>query len=246
MKTLIAISAILSLAATAGAEPAYKTLLKTNSAAQPLPAVTVSAPAKAGTLAVRATTPAGLIDGVMVAMYDQPGTGEMLVQWLRDNKISVESRDLGAEASANVKGAIYINPSTAKPASYIYTGALIAREAAELMLADFPDSGEKRYMVAAYTGETFFELGGTRAQMTNMDGHVDAKIEESIRLWVENGPEQGVARLDQQGIRCLADLVAAQPDLYSYRETIKAAQAKFAAFSKQESAWFMDHQGSLQ
>ncbi|MCX5793166.1 MAG: hypothetical protein NTY45_13260 [Elusimicrobia bacterium] len=291
MKTkLIVLFAVMSFAAAASAETAFETLRNAKPGAQTLPITEVSAQARAN------AAPASLLDSVLTAMHDQPGTAEKLVEWLRASKGVVESRDIGGEVSIHTwldglaEGrkipAIYISPKAMEPVSYRYLGILIARESGELMLADFPESAEKSYMIASRMSETFFELGGTRMTMSDIDGHSDARVEESLRLWVENAPFGGVSVLKQRGFKTLKDLEDGlsaeyerlllheqaidqmlsvpndsnapflQAEMEQTRteasaaltklEAVKAARAQFEQFSKEETAWMWEHQGSLQ
>ncbi|HAH32206.1 MAG TPA: hypothetical protein DCL44_07835 [Elusimicrobia bacterium] len=210
MKTrLIVLSAVMSFVATASAGTAFETLINTSSGSQTLPV------AKVAVISMVAS-PSSLLDSVLMAMHDQPGTAEKLVKWLRARKGVVELREIGREISAyswlggvasdrNIP-AVYISPLAMEPFSYRYLAVLIAREAGELMLSNFPESAEKRYMVASRMSETFFELGGSRIMISDIDGHSDAKVEESIRLWVENDPSGGVYVLSQRGFKTLKDL----------------------------------------
>ena len=149
-------------------------------------------------------------------MNDQPGTAEGLVAWLRGRKAVVEASARVQDASAHdwlgdfaadpKIPAVYISPKAMEPVSHRYIAVLIARETAELMLKDFPESAEKRYVVSSRMGETFFELGGTRLAMSDIDGHADPKVEAGIRLWVENDPSGGVRVLQGTGNKTLKEL----------------------------------------
>ncbi|MBI5244576.1 MAG: hypothetical protein HY922_12990 [Elusimicrobia bacterium] len=168
--------------------------------------------------------PVRLLDRVMIAMYDAPGTGEMIVQWLRDNRAVVEFSDLVMEGrSAHAwlgdfvpeprKPAVYITPLLLKPpVSYRLLGALIAKEGSELMLKDFPESAEKRYITASRMAETYFELGGTRIALPDFDGTIDEDAADTIRIWIENAPDSGVQVLKERGFKTLKE---AQADLLS-------------------------------
>lgn len=162
--------------------------------------------------------PKRLLDAVLVSMNDQPGTASSLVEWLRGNKAVVEFSDLVQDGSAHAwlgdfaadrkVPAVYVSPLAMEPVSHRYLGILIARETAELMLKDFPESAEKRYMVASRAAETFFELGGTRMDMEDIDGHRDEKVAATLRLWVENDPSSGVQTLKSRGVQTLKDVEA--------------------------------------
>ncbi|MFA6030044.1 MAG: hypothetical protein WC969_09335 [Elusimicrobiota bacterium] len=166
----------------------------------------------------RKAAPKRLLDSVLVSMNDQPGTAASLVEWLRDNNAVVEFNDLVQDGSAHAwlgdsaadrkVPAVYVSPLAMEPVSHRYLGILIARETAELMLKDFPESAEKRYMVASRAAETFFELGGTRMDMEDIDGHRDEKVAATLRLWVENDPSGGVQVLKSRGVQTLKDLEA--------------------------------------
>ncbi|MBI5239411.1 MAG: hypothetical protein HY926_02985 [Elusimicrobia bacterium] len=202
-----------------------------------------AAAAQAVAAAPAAARHGSLLTRVMVAMYDAPGTGELLVGWLRDEKngaaifndsipgVSAGSYDDGVPV-------VSIRTSAAEPFSYRYLAALIARETAALMLADFPDSAEKSYIQASRMAETYFELGGTRLGMDDIDGHKDAAVSASIRLWVENDPTGGVSVLKRRGQKSLLDMPASG--------RIEAAKAAWEQFKKYEKDWLWNHQGSLQ
>ena len=172
--------------------------------------------AAAATAADEQAAPARLIESVLVSMNDQPGTAEELVAWLRGHKAAVQFSARVQDASAHdwlgdftaepKTPAVYLSPKAKEPVSHRYVAVLIAREAAELMLKDFPESAEKRYIVSSRMGETFFELGGTRLTMSDIDGHKDAKVEAGIRLWVENDPSGGVSVLKGSGSKTLKEL----------------------------------------
>jgi hypothetical protein len=173
----------------------------------------MSAAAAQAAAAPTAAQYGNLLSRVLVAMYDAPGTGELLVGWLRDEKKGgavFNDSISGMSAGAFDDGVpiVSVKPSAAKPVSYRYLGALIARETAALMLTDFPASAEKSYIQASRMAETYFELGGTRMDMDAIDGHQDAAVSKSIRLWVENDPTGGVSVLNQQGVPTLAQVKA--------------------------------------
>ena len=179
------------------------------------------------------SAPARLIQSVLVSMNDQPGTAEMLVGWLRGNKAVVQFSDrvqdgsvgtwLGDFTTQPQIPAVYVAAAAMKPVSYRYVAVLIARETAELMLKDYPESAEKRYIVASRMAETFFELGGTRLTMGSIDGHADPKVEAGIRLWVENDPAGGVQTLKATGHKTLKDQESALAA--EYERLIKLEQA---------------------
>jgi hypothetical protein len=149
--------------------------------------------------------PQRLLENVMTSMYDAPGTGEAIVQWLRDNKVAVRFKDDVPGGSSRSSRAIFIDSSYAKgPTSHRYLGTRIAKEAAELMLSDFPESAEKRYIVASRMAETYFELGGSRSSLPDFDGIKDPALAETLRIWIENGPQNGVETLGQEGHETLA------------------------------------------
>lgn len=217
----------------------------------------------------QAAAPNRLIDNVMVAMYDAPGTGEMIVQYLRDNGVSVAfdarvpNRSGHATDAKTGKSMIGIAPSyQQEPVSYRRIGVRIAKEAAELMLADFPESAEKRYMAASRMAETYFELGGTRIDMQNVDGPVDPEAEKLVFLWVENAPDEGVRVLKGQGAQTLDERIAwvtkERQEMINYSmtdweeiytrelEQLHAAKARFQQFKKYETDWLMSHSSQLQ
>ncbi|MCX5795481.1 MAG: hypothetical protein NTY77_08325 [Elusimicrobia bacterium] len=163
--------------------------------------------------------PQRLIGSVLTAMNDAPGTGELLVTWLREHQAVVEfsgqARGRSAHAWLGAPDeraipAVYLDPALAQPVSYRYLAVYVAKETAELMLKDFPESAEKRYIAASRMAESFFELGGTRMTMEDIDGHQDAAVAQAIRLWVEHDPSSGVPYLQKQGVPTLAEVRAKQ------------------------------------
>ncbi|MFA5138674.1 MAG: hypothetical protein WC728_05515 [Elusimicrobiota bacterium] len=163
--------------------------------------------------------PQRLLENVMIAMYDAPGTGERIVQWLRDNKVAVRFKDDVPGGSSRSGHAIIIDSSYGKePVSYRYLGTRIAKEAAELMLSDFPESAEKRYIVASRMAETYFELGGAHSSLPDFDGVKDPALAETLRVWIENAPEGGVETLKRGGHETLASM---QTRLESRREGLQ-------------------------
>jgi hypothetical protein len=190
-----------------------------------------------------APTPQNLLESTLTAMNDGPTTAGLLAQWLRDNRAVIGFSDMakGRSSHAWAQGGpgtpavpmISLDPSLASaPASSRRLAVYLAKETAELMLKDFPESAERSYMVASRAAETFFELGGTRATMGDIDGHQDAQAEALIRLWVEHDSDSGVAYLKSQGAPPLAES--------------DAAQKQFEAFKGQEKEWLMTNQGMLQ
>lgn len=200
--------------------------------------------------AAQTEAPQRLIGSVLTAMADAPGTGELLVTWLREHKAVVDfsGQAQGRSAHAWIGGpderalpAVYLDPGTAQPVSYRYLAVLVAQETAELMLKDFPESAEKRYIVASRMAEAFFELGGTRMTMEDIDGHQDAAVARAIRLWVENDPTGGVPVLQKQGVPTLEEVRA-----QNSAAAVDAAQKEFADFKSQERTWLLNHVGTLQ
>jgi hypothetical protein len=166
-----------------------------------------------------------LLDRVMVAMNDQPGTGEAIAKWLQDNRVDVKFSDEVQGASDHADG-VRLNSSLKKgPLSYRYFGALIAREAAELEFKDFPESAQKRYMVASRMGEAYAELGGGVSMPPNFDGITDPKAAAALQAWFKNfydprdssasakpdkkfySPERCVYFLKGQGHRMIEDWI---------------------------------------
>jgi len=193
------------------------------------------------------------IKDVMIAMNDAPGTGEMVVQWLRDNNVTV---DFSADAAVSshemgAKSAIHIPAQMAAPDKNKMLGALIAREASEMMMVDFPDSAEKNYIVASRMAEVYFELGGTRDGMKT-DAKTSVACNDAAKtmgLWIDNGADQGVGYLKAAGAATLSDLIAAYqkyPEYSSQDTALKNATTAFASFKKYESDWMVNHQGMLQ
>jgi len=217
---------------------------------------------------------------VMTAMNDAPGTGEMLVQWLRERTSLVEFSE-DAQVSRHewrqymaegIQLVIQINPAMAKKdRPYPIVGSLIAKEAAEMMLDNFPDSAEKSYMVAARMAEVYLELAGSGADLKAFCN--DASYQEAckkIRLWAEyfTDPASGVAFLHKQGAISLTARAALQAEIRKAEDayygptdnhedemptgTVKNKSAApktdvdflvdFAAFKKYESDWMINHQ----
>ncbi|MFA6003036.1 MAG: hypothetical protein WC881_03110 [Elusimicrobiota bacterium] len=142
------------------------------------------------------------IDRVLSAMNDLPGTGAMLTRWLRQNQALVEFSDTRSLPGPQ-QPLIYIAASL-RSAPSAALGAAIAQAAARAMLEDFPASPEKQYLVASRTAETYFELGGARADIDSLDQQTAA----DIRLWVENAVEPGVNLLTRQYHEPLAKLLS--------------------------------------
>jgi len=74
------------------------------------------------------------------------------------------------------------------------------------MLADFPVSAERSYIISAQMAETYFELGGERILLPNFDGINDPAAAEAMRLWIENAPDEGVKFLKTRGQNTLKDI----------------------------------------
>lgn len=187
-------------------------------------------------LADKQAEPRRLIRNVMVAMYDAPGTGEHLVGWLRKNDATVEFSDLDDLksmngmtldlATGNKTPAVYIHEKfSKKPVSYRYIGVLIAQEASKLMLADYPESAERAYMIAANMAHVYFELGGERINLPNFDGINDPEIAAVLRIWIENAGDGGVAVLSRRGHKPLAGLLKQARDIQG---ALKKERAGFA------------------
>jgi hypothetical protein len=152
-----------------------------------------------------------------------------------------DTKDRSAHAWVGGRPAVYLNPRLGSaPASCRYVAVYVAKEAAELMLKDFPESAEKRYIVSSRMAETFFELGGTRMTMSDIDGHKDVQAEAAIKLWVENDPVGGMALLHAQGAPSLAEVRAKDP------VAADAALRQFELFKAQERDWLLQNQGMLQ
>jgi hypothetical protein len=201
--------------------------------------------------------PQRLLESTLTAMNDGPATAGLLVSWLRDQHAVVEFSAAAQGRSSHVwlagkpaesaTPAVYLAADlAAAPLSCRYVAVFVAREAAELMLKDFPESAEKRYIVASRMAETFFELGGTRATMGDIDGHHDEQAESAIRLWVENDPVSGVALLKSQGSPTLAEIRAKASSDDQKTAAADAASREFASFRAQEKDWLMQNQGMLQ
>jgi len=213
--------------------------------------------------------PVGVLGQVLTAMRDAPGTGEKIAQWLQDNRAVVEFSDMvmkGNSAHAWLvdfvpeprKPAVYITPLLLRPpVSYRLLGALIAKEGTELMLKDFPESAERRTMVASAMAETYFELGGTRAALPNFDGTIDEESAAAIRVWVENAPDSGVQYYRDRGYKTLGEvregLLSEQSQaadegrsqkISRLIEAADKAQATFEGFRQAEADWIMTHRPS--
>lgn len=175
-----------------------------------------SAVSAAREAAARAASPRRLLDSTLTAMNDGPATGGLLAGWLRENRAVIEFHAPSSGLSSHewlgrerrLPLIVLDRSLAAEPLSCRFLAVFVARETAELMLGDFPESAEKRYIVASRSAETFFELGGTRATMDDIDGHRNGSVEELLRLWVEHDPEGGVADLHGRGVPVLSDIRA--------------------------------------
>ncbi|MDD5629114.1 MAG: hypothetical protein PHU21_08615 [Elusimicrobia bacterium] len=213
------ILSILALLAAAGGAAQAQVPLSEADFAAGLQGIRIQAAAAGHALAAgvqaraqQAPDPQRLIGSTLVAMNDQPGTGELLVTWLRERQAVVEfsgqAQGRSAHAWLGAVPAVYLSPALAEPPSLRYLAVYVAKETAELMLKDFPDSAERRYIVASRMAESFFELGGTRMTMEDIDGHKDEAAAQAIRLWVEHDPSGGVDYLKRQGVPTLAEVGA--------------------------------------
>jgi hypothetical protein len=167
-----------------------------------------------------------ILDRVMVSMYDQPGTGEDTVKWLRDQRIDVKFSDEVQGPSDHVKGVRLNSALKNGPLSHRYFGALIAKEASELMMKDMPEFAEKRYMVSSRMAETYAELGGGVSMPPNFDGITDKKTAADMEPWIENftDPDRGVQFLKERGSKDIPTVLAsarkAFDDLQAERQEI--------------------------
>lgn len=174
--------------------------------------------------------PQRLIESVLIAMNDAPGTGEEIVQWLRGQGAVVEFSDMvtgrslsGILLDMNTDAktpAIYINPKYSKdPVSYRFLGVVIAKEASSLMLKGYPDSAERAYMIATSMAHVYFELGGERIRLPDFDGIEDQELADTLKIWIENAGDPGVELLAGRGYEPLSKLL-------KQAQTIKAALEK--------------------
>jgi len=151
--------------------------------------------------------------GLLEAMSQAGGTAAKTAGWLSENEIIVAFDDTLSDTrarrtwrkddqSGEMVRAILLNPSLtqADEQSVPYAASVLAGEAAELMLASFPSSAEKRYMIVAYSAETFIGLGGDETALT------DEAWAGSVSFWKENKPRRGVRTLADQGQKKLSEL----------------------------------------
>ena len=261
LKTVLA--AILASVCSAGAQTAPISDSQFNSELGKVFVQNVSSGRALGrAMAERTRAPASVLDQVMTAMADAPGSGEEIVQWLRDHKAVVEFSDFVKGESAHAwlgdfvpdprKPAVYISALLLQPpVSYRLLGSLIAKEGAELMLKDFPESAEKRAIVAGRMAEAYFELGGTRLALPDFDGTVDEDAAATIRIWIENAPEQSVQLFHARGHKTLEEIRAELGDAPAQSErtlrqleAVSKAEGEFQRFQRSEADWIRAHRPS--
>ena len=92
-------------------------------------------------------------------------------------------------------------------ASPRYAAYLLAEKAAELKLADMPDTAEKRFMVLSYAARAWLELGGQRAQLPDFDGVRDPKTADKIEVWTSNSMAAYVRDQGARGVPTLDSLI---------------------------------------
>lgn len=160
----------------------------------------------------------GLLSGVLEAMSGGK-TGKTIIDWLRTHKAVVEFDDrTGGKMSARswayvgegetAKPAVYIHPvlSERETRPEIYLAVLVAKESAEHMLLDFPESAEKRVMAGALVSEVYFEQGGMEEDLPAFGAMKDEALAKTIRLWIEKSPKSGVKTLRKEGKPSLDDI----------------------------------------
>jgi hypothetical protein len=209
----------------------------------------------------------GVLEDVMVGMADgTSGSGMWVVDWLRGKNARV-AFDAGLAGPSEyraetVNGAmrpvVLINKNIlGKTDGYRYYVVLIAREAANLIYLNMPDSAEKRYMVYACMGESFFEMYGTRIDLPVFSGVRDEVAGGQINVWVENDPDSGAELVSRrEGVKKLNELIAAAEleAAQAQQDGVNAAQAQAKlqalrkaklyfdnVFKPSETTWFMEH-----
>lgn|GEM_PF-5056641 len=194
----------------------------------------------------------------IIAMNDQgdASVGPKIAEYLKANNVAIRTQtgDTASVTAVRSAGAaaIVLNDKAAAKASMRGMAVLVAQGAAELM---YPTSGElvtaeTVYMHAAMVAETYFEMHGERALLPDCGGFTDKKLAGYIRLWTENGAEQGIGVLREQGYKSVTDLqaqltkeMAGKPSaekakqLQAISKKLASIAADFASFKNFERNW---------
>jgi len=175
------------------------------------------------------------VERTLVAMNDGPEAGGKVVAYLRERGIEVTVKTQ-AEAAKTVvsNGGTSITLSDALPAYPRVYGALIAKEAAALMLADMPACAERAYMRRAIAGRVWTELGGEPSKLPVIEpltGDKVAAVSDEISLWADQGgAEMALYKIGAaERLAALPDLIDAEKNAAA-KAKLDAANARFVAF----------------
>lgn len=175
------------------------------------------------------------LERTMVAMNDGPEAGSKVVAYLRERGIEVFVKSQPEAVKTSVeKGRTSITLSDAVPAYPRVYGALIAKEAAALMLADMPACVERSYMRRATSGRVWTELGGEPSSLPIVEALTGDKVpavSDEIFLWAEKGgAEMALYKIGEvEKLLSLPDLADAAKDAV-VKAKLDAANARFVAF----------------
>jgi len=175
------------------------------------------------------------VSRTLVAMNDGPEAAGKVVSYLRERGIEVSVKEQN-EASKTVveKGRVSITLSAALPAYPRVYGALIAKEAAALMLADMPACAERSYMRRATAGRVWTELGGEPSKLPVVEAITGDKvpaISDEISLWADKGgAEMALYKIGEaEKLQSLPEMTDAVKDPAA-KAKLDAANARFVAF----------------
>jgi hypothetical protein len=175
------------------------------------------------------------ISRTLVAMNDGPEAGGKIVSYLRERGIEVSVKEQNEDSKTVVeKGRTSITLSAALPAYPRVYGALIAKEAAALMLADMPACAERSYMRRATAGRVWTELGGEPSKLPVVEAITGDKvpaISDEISLWADKGgAEMALYKIGEaEKLQSLPELTDAAKDAAA-KAKLDAANARFVAF----------------
>lgn len=194
------------------------------------------------------------------AMSDGNEAGSQVAGVIRDRKIAVrgEAQKAGVAYRREAGGEV-ITLRDSLPAYPRVLAPYIAREAAAMLVADMPESAEKRYMRRSLEVRTWLELGGDPKALPviePLNGHKDEALAAEFKVWLDNGAELALEKMGQAtGTENLMVLIGkregelgthfftpeARREKRDELRRLQAANRRFVDFLIQENEWRRAH-----
>lgn len=184
----------------------------------------------------------GALETARTAMNDGNEIGGIVIEKLDSAKIDVVFANQ-TEASRTLPkqgGGVVVSLSDKLPAYPRPIALAMAREAAEMIVADMTPSSEREYMKASIAARAWLELGGEGNKLPVVEpitGETNKELSDSIKLWVDNKAEMALYKIGQaKGVKSIMELMDSAKTA-AEKERLGRENDRFVKFLMAENDW---------